>query len=120
VQRLSVVDVQTMLAVHALLILSACWLAFCRRWWTTVPAALAVTGFSLLWLGVNQRWEGRTLYVFSATHGLTEADLVIPVVIGAALVVRTLRYLTRTWLRWRRERIRAGVPSVLRTMWPRG
>jgi hypothetical protein len=34
--------------------------------------------------------------------------------------VRTLRDLARTWLRWRRERIRAGVPSVLRTMWPRG
>src|SRR3954452_25117992 len=95
VHRLAVVDVQTMLAVHALLILSACWLAFSRRWWTTIPAWLSVIGFSLIWFGVNHKWEGRVLYEFSPKHGLTQADLVAPVAIAVALVVRALRFLAR-------------------------
>ena len=119
VQRLAAVDVQTMLAVHALLTLSACWLAFARRWWTTIPAWLAVIGFSLLWFGVNNRWEGRILYEFSPSHGLTQADLVVPALIAAALLVRGIRHLGRAWSRRRRERISAGIPSVFRIMWPR-
>ena len=119
VQRLSVVDVQTMLVVHALLTLSACWLAFSRRWWTTFPAWLAVIGFSLLWFGVNNRWEGRILYEVSPHHGLTQADLLVPVLIAAALLVRGLRFLGRAWARRRQDRISAGIPSVFRVMWPR-
>ena len=117
--RLAVVDVQTMLAVHALLTLSAAALAFARRWWTTTLAWLAVIGFSLAWFGVNNRWEGRILYEFSPSHGLTEADLVVPTTVAAALVVRGVRFLARAWAARRQERIQAGVPSVLRTMWPK-
>jgi len=120
VQRLSEVSFQTMLTVHALLVLSACWLALSRRRWTTFLAWLAVIGFSLVWLGVNRHWEGRTLYVFTPHHGLTQADLIVPVVIAVALLIRGLRYLGRAWRRHRQERISAGVPSVFRTMWPKG
>jgi hypothetical protein len=119
VQRLSAVSAQTMLAVHAVLILSACWLAFSRRWWTTILAWLAMIGSSLVWFEVNHKWEGRVLYAFSPMHGLTQADLVAPVALAAALVVRGLRYLGRAWVRRRQARISAGVPSVFRTMWPK-
>ena len=119
VQRLSTAGLQTMLTVHALLLLSACWLAFSRHRWATTLAWLAVIGFSLIWFGVNQQWEGRILYNFSPTHGLTEADLTVPVVIAAALAVRGVRWVGRTWIRWRQARISAGVPSVLQTMWPK-
>lgn len=96
-QRLSRVDVQTMLLVHALLVLSACGLAFTRRWWTTIAAMVALAGCSVVWFGVNQHWEGRVLFAFSATHGLTQADLAVPVLTGAALVVRGLLALGRRW-----------------------
>jgi hypothetical protein len=118
VQRLSMAGVQTMLAVHALLILSACWLAFSRRTWATILAALAVIGVSLVWFAVNHRWEGRILYDVSAHHGITQADLQVPAVIAIALVVRGIRGIARAWMRFRQERIDAGVPSVFRTMWP--
>jgi uncharacterized membrane protein YphA (DoxX/SURF4 family) len=85
--RLAQVDVQTMLTVHGLLVASACWLVVARRWRTPV-AALAVGFFSYLWFGVNQRWEGRVLFSFSPTRGLTEADMVVPVVVGIALLLR--------------------------------
>jgi len=119
VQWLSAVSFQVMLVVHALLILSACWLALARHWWSTAAAWLGVIGFGLAWLGVNGRWEGRVVYPVTAEHGLTEADLMVPVVIAAALLIRGLRYLGRAWLRRRQERISAGVPSVFRTMWPK-
>lgn len=117
-QRLSTVDFQTMLEVHALLVLSACWLAFSRRRWTTILAWLAVLGFSFAWFGVNQQWEGEILYSFSPTHGLTRADLLVPQVIGIALAVRGVRFAGRTVAKWRRDRISAGAPSILRTRWP--
>jgi hypothetical protein len=117
--RLATVDVQTMLMVHALLTLSACWLAFARRWWSVIPAVLAVTGFSLLWFGVNGRWEGRILYSLSPHHGVTEADLMVPALLAVALVVQGIRFLGRAWGRRRQARISAGIPSVFRTMWPR-
>lgn len=118
-QRLSAVDVQTMLAVHALLILSACWLAFSRRWWTTALAGLATIGFSLIWFGVNHQWEGRILYEVAPKHGLTQADLEVPLALAAALLIRWVRYLGRAWTRRRQERISAGIPSVFRIMWPK-
>jgi hypothetical protein len=118
-QRLSAVELQTMLAVHALLVLSACWLAFSRRWWTTTLAWLGVIGFSLLWFGVSHRWEGRIVYEVSPNHGLTEADLVVPVLVAAALVVRCVRFTGRALLRLRQQRLNAGVPTAFRTMWPK-
>jgi hypothetical protein len=117
--RLSVVDVRTMLAVHALLVASACWLAFSRGWWKTLLAWITVLTCSLTWFGVNNQWEGRTLYTVSPTHGLTEADLMVPALIGVALTIRLLRYLGRAWLARREQRRAAGVPTVFRTMWPK-
>jgi hypothetical protein len=78
-----------------------------------------VTGFSLLWFGVNGRWEGRILYSLSPHHGVTEADLMVPALLAVALVVQGIRFLGRAWGRRRQARISAGIPSVFRTMWPR-
>jgi hypothetical protein len=117
--RLETVDLQTMLAVHALLVASAVALALARRRWTTLLAALCVLGCSPVWLAVNQQWEGRVLIKVSSTHGITQADLTVPAVIGVALMVRWLRYLGRATLRRRAERRAAGVPSVFRIMWPK-
>lgn len=89
--RLTVVGFQTMLAVHALVILSGCLLASARSRWSAGLAGLALAACSLVWFGVNQRWEGRTLMRVSATHGITQADLVVPVVLGLALGWRALR-----------------------------
>lgn len=113
------VSFQTMLAVHAALVLAACWLAFARSRWSAALAWIAVAACSLTWFAVNKQWEGRILYEVSAHHGVTEADLVVPVAIAAALVVRGLRFLGRVARRRRRERIAAGAPTVFRTMWPR-
>jgi hypothetical protein len=85
--RLAQVGFQTMLTVHGLLVAAACWLVVARRWQTPV-AAVAVGFFSCLWFAVNQRWEGRVLFAFSDSHGLTEADMVVPVVVGIALLLR--------------------------------
>jgi hypothetical protein len=117
--RLSVVNVQTMLAVHTGLVASACWLAFSRGRWKTLLAWIAVVAFSLTWFGVNNRWEGRILYTVAPTHGLTEADLMAPALIAAALVIRGLRYLGRAWRERRAQRRAQGVPTVLQTMWPK-
>jgi hypothetical protein len=119
VERLAGVSFQTMLAVHALLVLSACALAFSRKLWQTILAWIAVVGFGLIWFGVNIHWEGRVLYRFAPGHGLTQADLVVPVVIAIALLIRGLRYLGRAWLVRREQRRRAGVPTVFRVMWPK-
>jgi len=89
-QRLSAVNRPTMLTVLALLTTSGCWLALSRGRWTAV-ASLVFVGSSVAWFGVNQKWEGRTLAAFSPTHGLTQADLAVPLTIGSALAVRRLR-----------------------------
>jgi hypothetical protein len=117
--QLAGVSVQTMLAVHALLILSACWLAFSRGRWRPILAGIAVVSCSVVWFGVNGRWEGRTLYIVSPTHGVTQADLVAPACIAIAFVVRGLRYLGRAWLQRREQRRRDGVTTVFRIMWPK-
>jgi hypothetical protein len=117
--RLSAVDVRTMLAVHALLVASACWLAFSRGRRRTVLAWTAVLGCSLTWFAVNNRWEGRTLYTVTPTHGLTEADLMVPALIAVALAIRLLRFVGRAWLARRAQRRADGVPTVFRTMWPK-
>jgi hypothetical protein len=85
------VDFHTMMVVYSLLLLSAVWLAFARGRWATLAAAVLLTGCSLLWFGVNQRWEGRILYTVSSTHGVTQSDLAVPLLIASALVVRALR-----------------------------
>jgi hypothetical protein len=117
--RLETADPQTMLAVHALLVASAVALALARRRWTAWLAAICVLGCSPVWLAVNQQWEGRVLLKVSATHGITQADLTVPAVIGIALIIRSLRYLGRATVRRRAERRAAGVPSVFRIMWPK-
>jgi hypothetical protein len=108
-----------MLAVHALLVASAVWLALARRWWTTLAAWICVGGLGVAWMAVTHQWEGRILFKVSPTHGITQADLTFPAVVGIALAIRFLRYLGRAAVRHREERRAAGVPSVFRTMWPK-
>jgi hypothetical protein len=51
--------------------------------------ALLLGALSLLWLLVNKPMEGRTLVVFTETHGLTGADLagLTGLLLAAALIV---------------------------------
>lgn len=51
--------------------------------------AVAVTG--VLWLRVSQQHEGAILVGFSREHGLTEADLLVPLVVLAAGLVQLAR-----------------------------
>jgi len=90
--RLSQVGVPTRLAVYTLLVVAAWGLARARGRWTAEAAAgFAVTAAT--WFGVNGRWEGRVLYVITSDHGLTEADLAVPVLLGLALLARAGRSL---------------------------
>lgn len=90
--RLSQVGVPTRLTVYTLLVVSASGLARARGRWTAAAAAgFAVTAAT--WFGVNGRWEGRVLYVITSDHGLTEADLAVPVLLGLALLARAGRSL---------------------------
>jgi hypothetical protein len=91
VYRLSIVDFHTMMFVYTLLLLSTVWLAFARGRWGSLAAAALLAGSSLLWFGVNQQWEGRILYSVSSSHGVTQSDLAVPLLIMSALAVRRLR-----------------------------
>jgi hypothetical protein len=92
VYRLSMVDFHTMMLVYTFLLLSSVWLALARGRWAGRAAAVLVTAFSLLWFGVNQQWEGRILYSVSSSHGVTQSDLAVPLLIVSAAVVRSLRF----------------------------
>jgi hypothetical protein len=50
--------------------------------------AWALLVLSALWLSADRRFEGPVLFVFSATHGLTLADLLS--VVGAAVALVAL------------------------------
>lgn len=65
-------------------------LAVTRRRGTSALAALALVGASLVWFPVNQVREGVILLPVAPTHGLTEADLVVPAVTLLALAGRLL------------------------------
>ena len=49
--------------------------------------AVLLAGVSLSWLMVNAPMEGRTLFVLSYTHGVTEADLASIAGFAMAVVV---------------------------------
>ena len=91
-RELPSVSPRTVRLVLALLVASGLWAAVARSW-TLVPAALALVLSSLLWLRVDQHREGEVLIVLTPSHGVTQADLAVPAVIGAALLVRGARKL---------------------------
>jgi hypothetical protein len=90
--RSSDVSLHTMVLVFALLLLSGALAALTRGRWTSALSWLAMFALSLAWFQVNHRWEGDVLFVVSASHGLTEADLLVPAVISMALGIRLLRW----------------------------
>lgn len=92
IRELPMVSPRTVRLVLALLVASGLWVAVARSW-TLVPAGLMLVVTSLVWLRVDQRREGEILFVLSPTHGVTQADLAVPAVIGAALLVRAARWL---------------------------
>ncbi|MBT0772129.1 hypothetical protein KIH74_24510 [Kineosporia sp. J2-2] len=95
------------------LVLAGLFLALARTPRATLVCALAVAVTSFVWLRANQLHEGRVLVRFSASHGLTEADLLVPLVVITAgvcwLAGQTLR---RRRLTRRRRRVRALLPTL--------
>jgi hypothetical protein len=73
-----------------LLVASGCWVALSRA---RAPrtAWLSVVICSVAWLRWDKVREGRILVSFGATHGLTEADLIVPLVVCAAAATSGLR-----------------------------
>jgi hypothetical protein len=90
--RSSDVSVHTMVLVFVLLLVAGAEAALTRGRWTSSLSWLALGGLSVAWLQVNHHWEGDILYVVSASHGLTEADLLVPAVVSLALGTRLLRW----------------------------
>jgi hypothetical protein len=93
IRELPTVSPRTVRLVLALLVAAGVWFGVARSW-TLVPAALTLVVASLVWLRVDQRDEGDILLVITPTHGLTEADLAVPAVIGGALIIRAIRKLS--------------------------
>jgi uncharacterized membrane protein YphA (DoxX/SURF4 family) len=86
------VSLRTMVTVFVLLLVMTACAALTRGRWTSLASATALLGLSLAWFQVDHRWEGDILYTFTATHGLTEADLLVPAVISLAIGIRLLRW----------------------------
>ena len=76
------------------LIASGCWVALARPRFP-LPAWAAVIVCSVAWLRVDQQREGRLLVEFTPAHGLTEADLLVPVVVCSAAAANGLGGLIR-------------------------
>ncbi|GAA3619268.1 hypothetical protein GCM10022223_40100 [Kineosporia mesophila] len=62
-------------------------LALTRRLIPTLIGVLALGVTSYVWLQVSHVREGVILYTFSYEHGLTEADLLVPVVVTISVVL---------------------------------
>jgi hypothetical protein len=89
-QRASVVTVPGLHIVFCLLIASGCWVTLSgartpRLAWT------AVTISSVAWLRWDRLAEGRILISFDHEHGLTQADLLVPLVVFLAAATSGLR-----------------------------
>jgi hypothetical protein len=93
-RRASEVNLSALHLVLALLIGSGCWVAFSRAR-RPIAAWSAVVVCGVAWLWVDRVREGRVLLVFSPSHGLTEADLLVPAVVCAAAATSGLRELRR-------------------------
>ena len=83
-----------MLLACVLLILAGLAVALTRRRATSVPAAFGLVLSSVIWLRVSQPREGTVLVLLAPTHGVTEADLLVPLVVGLAVTVRAVRGLS--------------------------
>ncbi len=86
------VSQRTMVTVFVLLLAVTVVAALTRGRWTSLISFIALCGSSLAWFQVDHRWEGDILYTFDPSHGLTEADLLVPAVFSLALGVRVLRW----------------------------
>lgn len=93
IRELPAVSQRTVRLVLVLLVASGLWAAVARAWWSLAPATLMLVVTSLVWFRVDQRDEGDILFVLTPTHGVTQADLAVPAVIGGALVIRAARAL---------------------------
>jgi hypothetical protein len=76
--------------LFGLLIASGAWVALSRSR-RPIAAWSAVVVCSVAWLRVDRLREGRILVAFSPFHGLTEADLLVPVVVCLAAGVSGVR-----------------------------
>ncbi|WP_285623512.1 hypothetical protein [Kineosporia sp. NBRC 101677] len=83
-----------MLLACVLLILAGLAVAFTRSRAPSVSAGLGLVLSSVIWLRVSQPREGTVLVLLAPTRGITEADLLVPLVIGLALAVRAVRRYT--------------------------
>jgi len=61
----------------------------------TTVAVLALGVTSVAWFRVDQAREGAVLIKIAPTHGLTEADLLVPVVVVFAVLGRSLLAMVR-------------------------
>jgi hypothetical protein len=93
-RRASEVNLPALHLVLGLLIASGCWVALSRAR-RPIAAWVALIICSVAWLRVDRLREGRILLVFTPFHGLTEADLLVPVVVCAAIAVSGLRGIRR-------------------------
>ena len=93
-RRASEVNLSVLHVVLALLIASGCWVALSRAR-RPIAAWAAVVVCSVAWLRVDRLREGRVLLAFSPSHGLTEADLLVPAVVCAAAATSGLREVRR-------------------------
>lgn len=80
-----------MLVSGVALVLAGLALGLARRRSSALAWAFAVAVTGVLWLRVSQQHEGAILVGFSREHGLTEADLLVPLVVLAAGLVRLAR-----------------------------
>lgn len=53
----------------------------------SLPPALTLLALAAVWLPVNSRLEGAVLVAFGPEHGITLADLLVPLAIGYVVVV---------------------------------
>jgi hypothetical protein len=100
---LTTVSPRTVRLVMALVIACGCWVVVARSR-SLVLAWLALVVSSLVWLRVDQREEGRVLFVVTAYHGVTQADLLVPAVAGIAVVLRAVHLAMRGHMRRRAAR----------------
>src|ERR1700760_3002508 len=95
VHRLHQASEGELLAALALLVASGLCLALVRGWILTGLAWLAVLVGGFAWLEGDQEHEGRILFPLSSSHGITQTDLVFPLVVVLALLLRLVLAIRR-------------------------
>jgi hypothetical protein len=96
--------------VFFLLIASAVWVALSRSQRAILPWTALIVA-SVAWLLVDHQVEGRILWTVMRWHGLTQADLVVPVFVLAAAGGRAAAARLRSGPVTRRRPARSRRPS---------